>query len=70
MTANVAVLQVSEAGRRVGALTPGEAFGEMSLLDGLVQRSHTVRCVSPRCEVVSLLGSDFLRLVEKSRVVR
>ena len=29
-----------------------------------------MRCATPRCEVVSILGADFLRLVEKSRAAR
>ena len=63
-------LQVSEAGRTLGTLAPGEAFGEISLLEGETARTKTVSCASERCEVVSILGRDFLRLVEKSRVVR
>ena len=33
-------------------------------------RSKTVTCAAEQCEVVEIAGTDFLRLVEKSRVVR
>ena len=55
----------------VGYIPAGGAFGEMALLSGKASRSKTVTCDSDGgCEVVKILGSDFLRLVEKSRVVR
>lgn len=47
----------------------GEGFGEWALLRNL-NRAHTIFCASPQCEVVSILGRDFLQLVEKSEVVR
>ena len=48
----------------------GESFGEIGLLDGTTARRRTVLCASKECEVVSILGSDFLFLVKKSEVVR
>jgi len=56
--------------RFIGEIHEGEGFGEMALLEGKTKRTRTIVCESERCEVVSLLGSDFLRLVEKSSVVR
>jgi CRP-like cAMP-binding protein len=40
------------------------------LLAGGTQRSATVECAAPACEVVSIPGAEFLRLLEKSSVVR
>ena len=42
----------------------------MSLLDKRETHTKTVTCAATKCEVVEILGHDFLRLVEKSRVVR
>jgi len=54
-----------------GELMPGQGFGEAALLSGKPVHSKRVTCVAEGgCEVVEILGSDFLRLVEKSRVVR
>jgi len=47
----------------------GEGFGEWALIRNL-SRAHTIYCASDECEVVSILGRDFLQLVEKSEVVR
>lgn len=72
----------SPAARADGAplarISAGECFGESALLrsdghvhgEGPSRRSKTVTCTAARCEVVEILGRDFLRLVEKSRVVR
>ena len=54
----------------LGEISAGEGFGESSLLDRKQQRTKSVSCASPQCEVVSIRGGDFLRLVEKSRLVR
>ena len=49
----------------------GDGFGEMSLLEGKARRTKTVTCAcASGCEVVSIRGSDFLKLVKKSTVVR
>jgi len=65
-------LAVQKDNRTIAEISAGEAFGEISLLEGVADshRSKTVSCASDKCEVVSILGSDFLRLVEKSKVVR
>ena len=58
-------------GRTFGEIAPGEGFGEASLLGGKSSHSKTVRCAAAGgCEVVEILGSTFLRLVEKSQAVR
>jgi len=36
----------------------------------LCRHTKTVTCNAARCEIVEILGADFLRLLEKSRVVR
>ena len=41
----------------------------VSLLAGKQRRTKTVTCASPACEVVAIGRADFLRLMEKSRVV-
>ena len=56
--------------RPLAVLQPGEGFGENALLEHKPTRSRTITCDAVRCEVVEILGDDFLRLVEKSRVVR
>jgi len=58
------------AAKPLGVITPGEGFGESALLRGEPKHSKTVTCTSAQCDVVEILGDDFLRLVEKSRVVR
>ena len=55
---------------RLASIGKGEGFGEMSLLDKRETHTKTVTCAATKCEVVEILGHDFLRLVEKSRVVR
>ena len=58
-------------GQPLDEIVEGEGFGEMSLLRGNHTHTKTLTCASASgCEVVSILGSDFLRLVEKSSVVR
>jgi CRP-like cAMP-binding protein len=59
----------------LGMIEPGEGFGESALLrrpakHACVPHTKTVTCTAENCEVVQILGDDFLRLVEKSRVVR
>ena len=54
----------------LGLIRQGEGFGEMALLSGRDKRSKTVTCAATKCEIVEILGADFLRLVEKSKVVR
>ena len=60
----------AKGGGVMGTLKAGEGFGEMSLLKRRPAHTKTVACNSSRCEVVEILGDDFMRLVEKSRVVR
>ena len=55
---------------KLGEIAAGEAFGESALLEGKAVRTKTVRCASSECEVIRILARDFLRLVEKSPVVR
>ena len=57
-------------GSPLGHISMGEGFGESALLNGKDRRSKTVTCATNKCEVVEILGADFKRLVEKSRVVR
>ena len=58
-----------EDGLPLGTIGEGEALGEISLLAGKQRRTKTVTCASPACEVVAIGRADFLRLMEKSRVV-
>ncbi len=68
--------KVAESGATpLGVIRPGEGFGESALLrrqtaSAPAMHSKTVTCESEQCEIVEILGADFLRLVEKSRVVR
>jgi CRP-like cAMP-binding protein len=39
----------------------GEGFGEWALIRNL-SRAHTIYCASDECEVVSILGRDFLQV--------
>ena len=57
-------------GQLLGRIATGEGFGEMSLLARKQRRTKTVWCAAPECEVLSVLGKDFLRIVDKSDVVR
>ena len=57
-------------GATIGEVLPSEGFGEHALLTGKPRHTKTLTCASRECEVVEILGEDFLRLVEKSRVVR
>ena len=61
---------VSGGGNVLGTIRAGEGFGEMSLLSREPRHTKTVVCDAPKCDVVEILGDDFMRLVEKSRVVR
>ena len=54
----------------LGRVAPGEGFGESALLDRRATHTKSVTCATGRCEVVEILAADFMRLVEKSRVVR
>ena len=54
----------------LGTIHAGEGFGESSLLNGKSRRTKTVTCAAGTCEVVEVLGEDFLRLIEKSQFVR
>mmetsp|Transcript_36053 Transcript_36053/g.119424 ORF Transcript_36053/g.119424 Transcript_36053/m.119424 type:complete len:439 (+) Transcript_36053:983-2299(+) len=54
----------------LGRIRAREGFGEMALLSKREVRSKTVRCASPRCEIVEIAGDDFCRLIAKSSVVR
>jgi len=54
----------------VGVVNEGEPVGEMSLLGKQPVHTKTLTCDSRECEVVEILGDDFLRLVQQSRVVR
>ena len=54
----------------LGEVSAGEGFGESSLLDRKQRRTKSVSCATPRCEVVSIRGGEFLRVVDKSRLVR
>ena len=61
----------SESGAIVlGSIDAGEGFGESSLLGKKSKRTKTITCATNRCEVVEVLGEDFLRLIEKSHFVR
>ena len=65
--------QVTRAGvldEPLGEVLAGEGFGESSLLDGKQRRTKSVTCASPYCEVTSIRGGEFLRMVDKSRLVR
>ena len=55
---------------KLGEIGPGQCFGESSLLEGKPKRTKNVTCATGHCEVVSVRATDFLRLVQKSRVVR
>ena len=54
----------------LGEVLAGEGFGESSLLDRKQRRTKSVSCASPYCEVTSIRGGEFLRMVDKSRLVR
>jgi len=57
--------------RTLGEIRQGEGFGESSLLLNKPKRTKNVTCVcAGGCEVVEIVGTDFKRLLEKSRVVR
>jgi calcium/calmodulin-dependent protein kinase I len=60
----------SSAEVKYGEILVGQGFGESALLSGKPKHSKTVTCEAKKCEVVEILGSDFLRLVERSRAVR
>mmetsp|Transcript_38283 Transcript_38283/g.63359 ORF Transcript_38283/g.63359 Transcript_38283/m.63359 type:complete len:719 (-) Transcript_38283:203-2359(-) len=64
-------LHVEQQGVRLGEIHPGECFGETSLLSRQPKRTKTITCASSGgCELVSILGADFLRLMEKSSLAR
>merc|ERR1712087_704099 len=64
-------LHVEQQGVRLGEIHPGECFGEMSLLERAPARTKTITCASSAgCELVSILGADFLKLMEKSSVAK
>ncbi len=53
--------EVSLEGRRLGVLSEGSAFGELSLLTG-EPRSATVRALAP-CDLLTIDPVDFLDLL-------
>ena len=57
-------------GHPLGVIHEGEGFGEGSLMTGAPKRSKTVTCASAECQITSVRARDFMRLVEKSSVVR
>ncbi len=57
-------------GHPLGKIHEGEGFGEGSLMRGMPTRSKTVTCDAPVCHITSVRAADFLRLLEKSAVVR
>ena len=64
-------LRVSKGGIPLGEVAQGECFGEMGLLvpEPGKKKQFTLTCASEQCSVVTVLGADFRRLLEKSRVV-
>ena len=64
-------LRVSKGGVSLGEVAQGECFGEMGLLvpEPGKKKQFTLTCASEQCSVVTVLGADFRRLLEKSRVV-
>ena len=64
-------LRVSKGGVPLGEVAQGECFGEMGLLvpEPGKKKQFTLTCASEQCSVVTVLGADFRRLLEKSRVV-
>lgn len=53
-------------GRPLARLSDGDCFGEMELMLSCAPRSASVRCVSGKCELLSLARDDFLKLMRRS----
>jgi len=64
-------LRVSQGGVPLGDIEQGSGFGESGLLLGRKKRTKTIHCDSERgCELVSIAAPVFLRLVDKSSLIR
>lgn len=64
-------LRVSQGGVPLGEIEQGSGFGESGLLLGHKKRTKTIHCDCERgCELVSIAAPVFLRLVDKSSLIR
>ena len=63
-------LRVEQGGVVLGRIEADNGFGESGLLSKRAKRSKTITCDSEECELVSIAAATFLRLTEKSSVLR